>query len=295
MTEETKVLQWLPDTDISVWKKMHPHKLDDEFVRPSHLDTFAKEAIVIAERSTCLWYEVGAIIFDAERNIALSSGYNGAARGDVDPREAGCARVVDGALQEGKGLCRGSHAELNAIAHFDGTLARYQRRWSAFGSFYDKASDFITWTAIHLPIAGDEGQRTGSSLPHLLAAISTNAQAVVGYTKWLARAESEKLRWHQAKENPAEAIEKYTRAPVTACPPERSLSEWGRWFGRKMLNIFAFQDMDMFLWVGILIVLNEYMLSLWMLLGIHGAGVVAMVCARLWEMRTLDRDLKPFR
>lgn len=34
-----------------------------------------------------------------------------------DPRVEGCQRVVDGVLQEGKGLCRGSHAELNAIAN----------------------------------------------------------------------------------------------------------------------------------------------------------------------------------
>ncbi|MCP4448914.1 MAG: CDP-alcohol phosphatidyltransferase family protein [Myxococcales bacterium] len=179
--------------------------------------------------------------------------------------------------------------------HFDGTLARYQRRWSAFGSFYDKVSDFVTWTAIVLAIAWVEGERTGSSLPLLLAAVSTNAQAVMGYTKWLARAETEKLRWHQAKHNPTEAIEKNTRPPVTACPPERSVGEWMRWLGRKMLNIFAFQEMDMFLWVGILLLMNEYMLSLWVLLGIHGLGVVGMVGARLWEMRTLDSKLRPFR
>jgi phosphatidylglycerophosphate synthase len=179
--------------------------------------------------------------------------------------------------------------------HFDGTLARYRRSWSSFGSFYDKASDFITWTAIVLAIAWVESERTASSLPLLLAAISTNAQAVMGYTKWLARAESEKLRWHQAKENPDEAIEKYTRAPVMPCPPKRSMGEWLKWFGRKMLNIFAFQDMDMFLWVGILLLLDHYMLALWGLLVIHGLGVVGMVCARLLEMRKLDRDLKPFR
>jgi dCMP deaminase len=123
MSEERKVLQWVPQTKKSVLEKMHPHKLDPNYVRPSHLDTFAKEAIVISQRSTCMWYEVGAVIFDSRRNVLLATGYNGAARGDVDPRKAGCARVVNGKLQEGKGLCRGSHAELNAIAHFDGAMA----------------------------------------------------------------------------------------------------------------------------------------------------------------------------
>ena len=113
--DETKVLQWVPKTNQEVLGGMHPRKLQAGYTRPSHMDTIAKQAICVAERSTCLWYEVGALLFAAERHIVLSSGYNGAARGDVDPREAGCARVVDGALQRGKGLCRGSHAELNAI------------------------------------------------------------------------------------------------------------------------------------------------------------------------------------
>lgn len=100
---------------------MFPDKLRSDYERPSALDCIAQQAIVISRRSTCLWYEVGAVIFSGD--IMLSSGYNGAARGDVNPRVAGCARVVDGRLQEGKGLCRGSHAELNAIGNLSaGTL-----------------------------------------------------------------------------------------------------------------------------------------------------------------------------
>lgn len=115
------LLSWVASTDPAVVQRMFPDKLDPNYVRPAMLDVIAKQAIVISERSTCLWYEVGAVIFSGD--IVLSSGYNGAARGDVDPREAGCARVVDGKLQEGKGLCRGSHAELNAIANLSaGTM-----------------------------------------------------------------------------------------------------------------------------------------------------------------------------
>ncbi|HEV7449735.1 MAG TPA: deaminase [Candidatus Paceibacterota bacterium] len=117
----TEVLAWVPDTDPDVLRRMFRRKLAPGYARPSHLDTIAKQAIVIGERSTCMWYEVGAVIFSG--NIVLSSGYNGAAAGDVDPRYAGCARVVDGKLQEGKGLCRGSHAELNAIGNLSaGTM-----------------------------------------------------------------------------------------------------------------------------------------------------------------------------
>ena len=179
--------------------------------------------------------------------------------------------------------------------HLDGTLARYQQRWSAFGSFYDKASDFVTWTAIVLAVAWVSSEQTGHALPLLLAAVSTNAQATMGYTKWLARAESEKLRWYQARDNPEEVIDKNTQAPVMAGPPQRTPAQWLRWFARKMLNIFALQDMDMYLWVGILLLMDRYLLALWLLAAIHGAGLIPMMSARLWEMRTLDRQLKPYR
>jgi dCMP deaminase len=114
-------LQWVPGTDKTVLDRMFQEKLRLDYIRPSHLDTIAKQAIVVGERSTCLWYQVGALIFAGD--LVLSSGYNGAARGDVDPREVGCARVVGGKLQEGKGFCRGSHAELNAISQLSaGTM-----------------------------------------------------------------------------------------------------------------------------------------------------------------------------
>lgn len=113
---EKKVLTWVQDTDPGVLKRMFLKKLQHEYTRPSHLDIFAQQAIVISQRPTCLFYEVGAVIFHQGTHF-LSSGYNGASQGDDDPREVGCARVVDGVIQEGKGLCRGSHAELNAIGN----------------------------------------------------------------------------------------------------------------------------------------------------------------------------------
>lgn len=120
-TTPAEPLLWLPKTDVAVVKKMFQYKLDRSYERPTFLDIFAQQAIVISKRSTCLFYEVGAVVFHDD--LVLSSGYNGAARGDVNPRIAGCARIVDGKIQEGKGLCRGSHAELNAIGNLSaGTI-----------------------------------------------------------------------------------------------------------------------------------------------------------------------------
>ena len=102
--------------DQSTKDKMIPEKIQLDYQRPAFLDIFAQESIIISKRSTCLWFEVGAIII-ANGRYNISSGHNGAVAGDVNPRDVGCSRVVDGRLQKGKGLCRGSHAEINAIGN----------------------------------------------------------------------------------------------------------------------------------------------------------------------------------
>ena len=71
-------------------------------------------ASVVAKRSTCLRQHVGAVIVKDKR--ILATGYNGAPSGLPHCDEVGCLRdkmdVPSGERQE---LCRGVHAEQNAI------------------------------------------------------------------------------------------------------------------------------------------------------------------------------------
>ena len=71
---------------------------------------------VVATRSTCLRRQVGAVLVRDKR--ILSSGYNGSPRGLDHCLDVGCLRekmgIPSGQRQE---LCRGLHAEQNAIVH----------------------------------------------------------------------------------------------------------------------------------------------------------------------------------
>jgi dCMP deaminase len=71
-------------------------------------------ARLVAQRSTCLRRNVGAVIVKDKRMLA--TGYNGAPRGLAHCLEAGCIRdklkIPSGQRHE---LCRGLHAEQNAI------------------------------------------------------------------------------------------------------------------------------------------------------------------------------------
>lgn len=83
-------------------------------VRPSWDDYFMEIARVVATRSTCLRRQVGAVLVKEKR--ILTTGYNGAPRGLAHCLEVGCLReqlgIPSGERQE---LCRGLHAEQNAI------------------------------------------------------------------------------------------------------------------------------------------------------------------------------------
>jgi len=71
-------------------------------------------AHLVAKRSTCLRRQVGAILVKDKR--ILATGYNGAPSGIAHCLDVGCLReknkVPSGERHE---LCRGSHAEQNAI------------------------------------------------------------------------------------------------------------------------------------------------------------------------------------
>ncbi|MFA6809130.1 MAG: cytidine/deoxycytidylate deaminase family protein [Eubacteriales bacterium] len=84
-------------------------------LRPSWDEYFLEIAQVLAKRSTCLRRNYGAVI--VKDNIIVSTGYNGAARGEPNCTDVGqCERelynVPKGERYE---LCVAVHAEQNAI------------------------------------------------------------------------------------------------------------------------------------------------------------------------------------
>jgi len=69
---------------------------------------------LVAKRSTCLRRQVGAILVKDKR--ILATGYNGAPSGIAHCLDIGCIREINQVPSgERHELCKGSHAEQNAI------------------------------------------------------------------------------------------------------------------------------------------------------------------------------------
>lgn len=83
-------------------------------MRPNWNDYFMEMAEVVKSRSTCLRRKVGAVIVKDKR--ILATGYNGSPAGTPHCLDIGCYRknnnIPSGERAE---LCRGTHAEQNAI------------------------------------------------------------------------------------------------------------------------------------------------------------------------------------
>jgi len=83
--------------------------------RPSNDEYFMSMAELVSQRSTCVRRRVGAVIVK-DKHI-LSTGYNGSPKGTRHCEDLGCIReqlnIPSGTRHE---LCRGVHAEQNAVA-----------------------------------------------------------------------------------------------------------------------------------------------------------------------------------
>jgi dCMP deaminase len=83
--------------------------------RPSNDQYFMSMAHLVSSRSTCIRRNVGAVIVK-DKHI-LSTGYNGSPKGTRHCEDLGCIReqmnIPSGTRHE---LCRGVHAEQNAVA-----------------------------------------------------------------------------------------------------------------------------------------------------------------------------------
>jgi dCMP deaminase len=88
--------------------------------RPSWDQYFMKITHYVAKRSTCLRRNVGAIIVKDKKIIA--TGYNGAPKGLAHCLDIGCMREKMGIPPgERHELCRGAHAEQNALIQAAGS------------------------------------------------------------------------------------------------------------------------------------------------------------------------------
>ncbi len=178
------------------------------------------------------------------------------------------------------------------LDHLDGTMARYQKTFSKLGSFYDKVSDVITWWLIMFAVGWQAYRATGEAQYLILTAASAAALNVRSYMKWLAHAEHERIRWLEARADPAAAVARRTIPFVVPRPPMRTRREWWRWFLSRFTRVYQFEEMDLWFWVSLAMLLDRLELGIWLLFITQVAAMSGLVVYRALESVRLDKRLR---
>ncbi len=176
--------------------------------------------------------------------------------------------------------------------HLDGTVARYRRTFTRLGSFYDKASDLVTWTLIMLAAGWQADRLSGESYYVVLGALSAMALATTGYMKWVVHAETERLRWFEARTDPAAVVAQRTRPIVVAPPPVRTRRDWAIWFVTMLSRVWRFEEVDLWFWLGLGLVIDRLEWALWALFVSQTLNLLVMTVIRTREVLRADRRLR---
>jgi hypothetical protein len=113
-----------------------------------------------------------------------------------------------------------------------------------------------------------------------------------GYMKWLTHAETERVRWLEAKQDPAATIAKHTAPIIIKPPPERTARDWAIWFAKKLAVVFIFEEMDLWFWLGLALLIDRLDLVLWLMMISQCTGAAAMVIVRAVYMARADRRIR---
>lgn len=155
--------------------------------------------------------------------------------------------------------------------HLDGTLARYRQTGSAFGAFYDKVSDAVTWMLISAALGWAAFKDTGDIRLPIAAMAAAYCMLTLGYMKWIVAAAQ--------KKSPATPPED---------PPARTLGQWVTWFGSSLLRAAMFEEVDLFLWLGIGLVIGRLDWTIWMLLASQMVQLGIMIVKRGLQIAAID-------
>lgn len=159
------------------------------------------------------------------------------------------------------------------LDHMDGMLARYRGQGSAFGAFYDKASDAVTWLAITGALGWAAYKDTGDVWLPIGAIASAYMLLVIGYMKWIVAAASRR-----------------TVAPAALKPPVRTRAQWVGWFFSSLARAAMFEEIDLFFWIGLGLVIDQLELTILLLVVSQSVQLVIMCIKRGMQMLALDAE-----
>ncbi len=164
--------------------------------------------------------------------------------------------------------------------NMDGTLARYRRCGTQFGSYYDKISDYFGISAMFLTV-GWLAYLQDPTRPHLIVvgALIAISEILMGYSKWLTVATRLKVGKSPGSARSGEVP-----------PPARTPAQWALWVLDSVARIVLFEEVDYFFWVGLALIIGRLDWVVYLLALVRTGAMLGTVAVRGFEMWRLDKE-----
>lgn len=162
------------------------------------------------------------------------------------------------------------------LDNMDGTLARYRDTSSYVGYYLDKSVDIICLAGIFLAVAWRAYQGTNEIVDLMLPFAGFAGASVAAYCKWVAsKVETDLNLLHHMKAGTLEtfARKRIDQNPVEL-PPTRSLGEWGKFIYDAFKSILLFNEVDIFFFLALALVINKLWLFTQVMCSFYALGLV---------------------
>ncbi len=186
---------------------------------------------------------------------------------------AGLALWVDPLL----GIVAGLLVNLGLVLdNMDGTLARYRGASTYQGYYLDKAVDNLTLAAMFAAFGYRAWMQTQDPWHMAVCMAGLAGAQVAAYSKWVAQkvALDADLAWNYSKGT----LEKYAGSRLNQnpieLPPQRTPMQWLRFVVDAFVSILKFNEVDIFFFLLLALVLNQLWIFSLLMCGLYGLGMI---------------------
>lgn len=160
--------------------------------------------------------------------------------------------------------------------NMDGTVSRFRNCPTKFGFFFDKISDAVTMTLMFWAIGFRAYSETNELVDILVPMAATTASYVAGYAKWVNERVMLDLRIieNYRKGTLEELGTKTDSCPIWSTPPQRSFTDWVKWFFYAIFSIFKINEVDVFFFAALAMITGKYWIFTRLECGVLACGII---------------------
>ena len=169
--------------------------------------------------------------------------------------------------------------------NMDGTVSRFHNCPTKFGFYLDKISDAVTMTLMFWAI-GFRAYGMNYEAPFfsnkfidlIMPLMAATITYIAGYAKWVSERVllDLKIIENYRKGTLEEFGASMDRCPKWSTPPERTFTDWVKWFFYAIFSIFKVNEVDIFFWTGLALITEQYWLFTRLDCGLIICGIIVV-------------------